>query len=153
MRMSNLRINSIMNNPSLCDGYGYRTVVFLQGCNLRCPGCQNPSTWDINKGFSVDVKDLANQLREKCLNKKLTISGGEPLLQADALKELLEELKDFDLCLYTGHELNEVPQEILRYLKYIKVGSFKKELKTSMKPFVGSTNQEFLEVKHNEKAK
>lgn len=142
-----------MNNPSLCDGYGYRTVVFLQGCNLRCPGCQNPSTWDINKGISVDVKDLAHHLREKCLNKKLTISGGEPLLQADALKELLEELKDFDLCLYTGHELNEVPQEILGYLKYIKVGSFKKDLKTSMKPFVGSTNQEFLEVKHNEKAK
>ena len=142
-----------MNNPSLCDGYGYRTVVFLQGCNLRCPGCQNPSTWDINKGISVDVKDLAHHLREKCLNKKLTISGGEPLLQAEALKELLEELKDFDLCLYTGHELNEVPQEILCYLKYIKVGSFKKELKTSMKPFVGSTNQEFLEVKHNEKAK
>ena len=142
-----------MNNPSLCDGYGYRTVVFLQGCNLRCPGCQNPSTWDINKGISVDVKDLAHHLREKCLNKKLTISGGEPLLQADALKDLLEELKDFDLCLYTGHELNEVPQEILGYLKYIKVGSFKKDLKTSMKPFVGSTNQEFLEVKHNEKAK
>ena len=142
-----------MNNPSLCDGYGYRTVVFLQGCNLRCPGCQNPSTWDINKGISVDVKDLAHHLREKCLNKKLTISGGEPLLQADALKELLEELKDFDLCLYTGHELNEVPQEILGYLKYIKVGSFKKDLKTSMKPFVGSTNQEFLEVKHNEKTK
>ena len=151
--MSNLRINSIMKNPSLCDGYGYRTVVFLQGCNLRCPGCQNPSTWDINKGISVDVKDLAHHLREKCLNKKLTISGGEPLLQADALKELLEELKDFDLCLYTGHELNEVPQEILGYLKYIKVGSFKKDLKTSMKPFVGSTNQEFLEVKHNEKTK
>ena len=151
--MSSVRINSIMNNPSLCDGYGYRTVVFLQGCNLRCPGCQNPSTWDINKGISVNVKDLAHLLRKKCLNKKLTISGGEPLLQADALKELLEELRDFDLCLYTGHELNEVPQEILRYLKYIKVGSFKKELKTSMKPFVGSTNQEFLEVKHNEKAK
>ena len=151
--MSNLRINSIMNNPSLCDGYGYRTVVFLQGCNLRCPGCQNVSTWDINKGILVDVKALAHQLREKCLNKKLTISGGEPLLQADALKELLEELKDFDLCSYPGHELNEVPQEILCYLKYIKVGSFKKELKTSMKPFVGSTNQEFLEVKHNEKTK
>ena len=84
--MGSLRINSIMNNPSLCDGYGYRTVLFLQGCNLRCPGCQNPSTWDINKGSLIDVKELAQQLREKCLNKKLTISGGEPLLQTDALK-------------------------------------------------------------------
>ena len=135
--MSNLRINSIMNNPSLCDGYGYRTVVFLQGCNLRCPGCQNPSTWDINKGISVDVKDLAHHLREKCLNKKLTISGGEPLLQAEALKELLEELK-------------EVPKEILKYLKYIKVGRFILEQRTSTKPFVGSTNQKFVRIHHEE---
>ena len=115
--MSNLRINSIMNNPSLCDGYGYRTVLFLQGCNLRCPGCQNPSTWDINKGTLIDVKELADILRIKCINKKLTISGGEPLLQQEALKDLLIELKDFDLCLYTGHEYNEVPKEILKYLK------------------------------------
>ena len=49
--------------------------------------------------------------------------------------------------------MNEVPEEILKYLKYIKVGSFKKELKTTMKPFVGSTNQEFMEVKHDEEAK
>ena len=142
-----------MNNPSLCDGYGYRTVIFLQGCNLRCPGCQNPSTWDTDKGILIEVKELAAILREKCINKKLTISGGEPLLQVNALKDLLEELKDFDLCLYTGHELDEVPQDILRYLKYIKVGSYKKELKTSMKAFVGSINQEFLEVRHDEESK
>ena len=151
--MSNLRINSIMNNPSLCDGYGYRTVLFLQGCNLRCPGCQNPSTWDINKGTLIDVKELADILRIKCISKKLTISGGEPLLQTESLLELLEELKDFDLCLYTGHELDEVPQEILRYLKYIKEKKKKKELKTTLKPFVGSTNQEFMEVKHDEETK
>jgi anaerobic ribonucleoside-triphosphate reductase activating protein len=142
-----------MNNPSLCDGYGYRTVLFLQGCNLRCPGCQNPSTWDESKGTLIDVKELASILREKCFNKKLTISGGEPLLQKDALLELLKELSDFDLCLYTGHELNEVPKEILKYLKYIKVGSFKQELRTSTKPFVGSKNQEFLEVNHNDQTK
>lgn len=151
--MSVIRINSIMNNPSLCDGYGYRTVLFLQGCNLRCPGCQNPSTWDIDKGTNIDVKELASILREKCFNKKLTISGGEPLLQKDALIELLQELKNFDLCLYTGHELSEVPEEVLKYLKYIKVGRFVRELKTSMKPFVGSTNQEFMEVKHDEESK
>ncbi len=144
--MGKIVVNSIMKNPSLCDGYGYRTVLFLQGCDLRCDGCQNPSTWDINNGKTYDIKELANELRSKCVNKKLTISGGEPLLQASALKELLEELKDFDLCLYTGHELNDVPKEILAYLKYIKVGPFKKEYKSTMKPFVGSTNQEFIEV-------
>ena len=144
--MGNIVINSIMQNPSLCDGYGYRTVLFLQGCDLHCEGCQNPSTWDINKGQVYTVKDLVNILREKCVNKKLTISGGEPLMQPEALLELVKELKDFDLCLYTGHELKDVPKEILAYLKYIKVGPFKKEYKSTMKPFVGSTNQEFIEV-------
>ena len=146
--MGYIYINSIMKNPSLCDGLGYRTVLFLQGCDLQCIGCQNKSTWDLTKGIKKDVKVLAQELREKCFNKELTISGGEPLMQAGALRELLEELKDFDLCLYTGHELNEVPQSILTYLKYIKVGRFVQELRTTTKPFVGSSNQRFMEVSH-----
>ena len=135
-----------MDNPSLCDGIGYRTVLFLQGCNLRCTGCQNQSTWDISKGIKTDVKELALKLREKCFNKKLTITGGEPLMQKGALLELLKELRDFDLCLYTGHELSEVPSEILAYLTFIKVGPFVQKLKTTTKPFVGSKNQEFMEM-------
>lgn len=148
--MGSIRINSIMNNPSLCDGYGYRTVVFLQGCNLHCPGCHNRSTWDINKGILIDVKELAAILKEKSLNKKITISGGEPLLQKEALVELLEELKDCNLCLYTGHEIEEVPEEILKYLKYIKVGRFILEERTSTTPFVGSKNQKFVRIHHEE---
>ncbi len=150
MVMSSLRINSIMKNPSLCDGFGYRTVIFLQGCNFHCPGCHNKSTWDTNKGTVIDVRDLAKLLRETVLNKKLTISGGEPLLQKEALLELLEELKDFDLCLYTGHELEEVPEEVLKYLKYIKVGRFVAEQRTSTTPFIGSKNQKFVRVNHEE---
>lgn len=151
--MSKLRVNSIMKNPSLCDGQGYRTVLFLQGCNLRCKGCQNKSTWDIEKGELVDSHDLALAIREQCVNKKLTISGGEPLLQTEELIDLLEELKDFDLCLYTGHQIQDVPESVLKYLKYIKVGPFIEELKTTTKPYVGSKNQEFMEVKHNETSK
>ena len=146
--MSYLRVNSIMKNPSLCDGFGYRTVVFLQGCNLHCPGCHNKSTWDINKGTLFEVKELANLLKEKAFNKKITISGGEPLLQKEALLELLKELKDFDLCLYTGHEIEEVPEDILKYLKYIKVGKFMLEERTSTTPFVGSKNQKFVRINH-----
>ena len=148
--MGYIYINSIMENPSLSDGLGYRTVLFLQGCDLQCIGCQNKSTWDLTKGIKKDVKVLAQELREKCFNKELTISGSEPLMQTGALRELLEELKDFDLCLYTGHELNEVPQSILTYLKYIKVGRFVQELRTTTKPFVGSSNQRFMEVSHND---
>ena len=74
--MSCLLINSIMENPSLCDGYGYRTVLLLQGCDIRCEGCQNRSTWDISKGKKVEVEKIALEIRTKCKNKKLTISGG-----------------------------------------------------------------------------
>ncbi len=146
--MAYLRINSIMKNPSLCDGHGYRTVVFLQGCDLHCPGCHNKSTWDPNKGTLMDVGDLAKLLREKAINKKVTISGGEPLLQKEAVLELLKELPDFDLCLYTGHEMEDVPFEMLKYLKYIKVGRFIQEERTSTTPFVGSKNQRFVRVFH-----
>ena len=146
--MAKIRINSIMKNPSLCDGYGYRTVVFLQGCDLRCPGCHNQRTWDMEKGVEMEVSELSSVIREACLNKKLTISGGEPLLQKEALEELLESLSDFDLCLYTGHELEDVPNSILRYLKYIKVGRFVLEKRTSTQPFIGSTNQRFMRVNH-----
>lgn len=150
--MNYLLINSIMHNPSLCDGYGYRAVLFLQGCDIRCKGCQNKSAWDINKGKKVEVKKLAEEIRRRCKNKKLTISGGEPLMQKEALVELLESLKDFDLCLYTGHDISDVPQGILKYLKYIKYGPFVERLKTTIKPFVGSENQVFTEVEHDEKA-
>ena len=107
-------------------------------------------SWDIEKGIPMEVSELAQILREQSINKKVTISGGEPLLQKDALLELLEELKDFDLCLYTGHEIEEVPEEILKYLKYIKVGRFILEERTSTTPFVGSKNQKFVRVHHEE---
>ena len=148
--MASLRINSIMKNPSLCDGYGYRTVIFLQGCDMHCPGCHNKSTWALDKGTVIDVHDLAKLIREKAINKKLTISGGEPLLQKDAVLELLKELSDFDLCLYTGREIEDVPEEMLKYLKYVKVGRFILEQRTSTTPFIGSTNQKFVRINHEE---
>ena len=148
--MSQIRINSIMKNPSLCDGPGYRTVVFLQGCNFHCEGCHNKSTWDTKKGTLIEVKELAQLLRDSVANKKVTISGGEPLLQKEALLELFEELKDFDLCLYTGYEIEDVSDDILKYLKYIKVGRFILNERTSTTPFIGSKNQKFVRIHHEE---
>lgn len=141
-------INSIMKNPSLCDGIGYRTVLFLQGCDLHCKGCHNQEAWDISKGIQVRVKELATELREKCKNKELTISGGEPLLQVDAVYELITLLSDFDICLYTGHDIREVPKKILDKIHYLKYGPYMEKLKTTTMPFIGSSNQVFTEINH-----
>lgn len=141
-------INSIMKNPSLCDGTGYRTVLFLQGCDLHCKGCHNKETWDIAKGIRITVAELADTLRKSCFNKELTISGGEPLMQADAVYELITLLYDFDICLYTGHDISEVPKKILDKIHYLKYGPYIEELKTTTTPFVGSINQVFTEISH-----
>ncbi len=140
--------NSIKENPSLVDGPGYRTVVFLQGCDLHCKNCQNQGTWSPESGHSVDVKDLAQLIREHSFNKKITISGGEPLLQKAALLELINELQGYNICLYTGHQIEDVSQEILNKIHYIKYGPFKESLKTSTMPFVGSSNQIFKAINH-----
>ena len=78
-------INSIKFNRSLVDGPGVRTVVFFQGCDLRCKGCQNKSTWDTKSGTEVEVAELATLLRKEVCNKKITFSGGEPLSQSEFL--------------------------------------------------------------------
>ena len=140
-------INSIKFNRSLVDGPGVRTVVFFQGCDLRCKGCQNPSTWEMKNGTEMTTDELVTILKKEVVNKKVTFSGGEPLMQADALIDVVKKLKDFDIAVYTGHELEKVPQELLDNITYIKTGSFKEEFKSTVKPYVGSTNQEFRRVK------
>lgn len=74
------------------DGPGIRFVVFLQGCPLRCLYCHNPDTWDTKGGskylFTPDEL-LAEVLRYKSFITKggVTVTGGEPLLQAEFVKE------------------------------------------------------------------
>jgi len=145
--MLKISYNSIMKNPSLCDGVGYRTVVFLQGCDIHCKHCQNQNTWDITKGHIVDVDELAELIKEIAYNNQITISGGEPLMQKEALSELLSLLDGYDICLYTGHDITEIPQDILDKVHYVKYGAYKEEFKTTVMPFVGSSNQVFMEIK------
>lgn len=144
-----MRINSIRYNHSVVDGPGIRTVLFMQGCDLHCKGCQNKSTWNINKGIEIDIDDLVNELNKKVFNKKITISGGEPLMQKEALIELINKLSNlgFDIALYTGHQKEDVPIILIEKIKYLKTGNFIQKLKTTIKPFVGSENQVFEEVK------
>lgn len=141
-----IHINSIDYRGSLVNGPGVRTLVFLQGCDICCEGCHNKITWKGDCGKTYDVAELADELYARLSNKKITITGGEPFFQQAAVLELVRLLHErgFNICLYTGSNFDEVPKEILTYLKYIKVGKFKKHLRCSTKPYIGSTNQEFI---------
>lgn len=84
----------------LVDGPGIRTVVFLNGCMLRCKYCHNPETWKL-KDNNYSVEDIVKKvLRSKPYFKNnggVTFSGGEPLIQYDFLVECCKELKKNDI--------------------------------------------------------
>lgn len=89
------RIHSIQSMGTL-DGPGVRFVIFTQGCPLRCKCCHNPDTWDIDGGKLYTPEALV----ERAVHFKeyfgqdggVTVSGGEPLLQAEFVSKL------FRLC-------------------------------------------------------
>ena len=142
-----LRVHALDLNGSASDGPGIRAVVFLQGCDRHCKGCHNKATWALNGGTKMTAVEIVERLASSPY-RRVTISGGEPLLQPKGVVALLRMLKEagFDICLYTGFSDGEVPLVIRKYLTYLKTGEFRLEEKTTLKPFVGSANQDFRHV-------
>ena len=144
-----LNLNSIDYSGSIVDGPGIRSIIFVQGCEQRCEDCHNPSTWEKTSGKLFDINQIVEEINNQCLNKKITISGGEPLLQYPAVLELVKKLEGFDIALYTGYDYEDVPKEILPYINYLKIGNFNKEKRTTLEPYIGSSNQEFIDLRGN----
>lgn len=109
----------------LVDGPGIRTVVFLNGCKLRCKYCHNPEMWHLDK-FNYTPKELADRiLRNKNYFKRnnggVTFSGGEPLLQSDFIIEVCKILKkeNINIALDTAGVGNGKYEEILKYIDLV----------------------------------
>lgn len=79
------------------DGPGIRTVFFLSGCPLRCLYCHNPETWQASTGQTITIDEvlkIANRNRNYYGEKGgITLSGGEPLMQAEFVDECFKALK------------------------------------------------------------
>ncbi len=90
------------------DGPGVRFVVFLQGCNLRCACCHNPDTWNGTEGKRFTAQEVVDKVvRYKEYfgqNGGITLSGGEPLLQAEFSHEVFRlcHSKGINTCLDTS---------------------------------------------------
>jgi pyruvate formate lyase activating enzyme len=77
------------------DGPGVRSVVFLSGCPLRCVYCHNPDTWERDGAEEWEHDALAEKLLHfypYIKNGGVTFSGGEPLLQAEFVREVAKLL-------------------------------------------------------------
>ncbi|MFI1771593.1 pyruvate formate-lyase-activating protein [Thalassobellus citreus] len=114
-----LRVHSI-ESFGTHDGPGIRMVIFLQGCKLKCLYCHNPDSIDTHGGSDYPIEELVEMaLKTKpYFGKKggVTVSGGEPLLQAKALIPFFKRLKEEGIHTNidtNGRILNHFSQELL----------------------------------------
>ena len=103
------------------DGPGVRAVVFMQGCPLRCACCHNPDTWDFNGGTEVTAEEIFVRIKrlKNYFGKSggVTVSGGEPLMQPEFIKELFTLCKNDGISTAidtSGCILNDSIKELLK---------------------------------------
>ena len=116
-------VNSI-ETFGLVDGPGIRTVIFLNGCSLRCKFCHNPETWVLGEKNYTPEEVVKKVLRNKPYFKNnggVTFSGGEPLLQYHFLLETVKLLKKENIHIVldtAGIGLGDY-KELLKYVDIV----------------------------------
>jgi anaerobic ribonucleoside-triphosphate reductase activating protein len=97
--------------PVTALGPGRRLGIWFQGCSIRCPGCISADTWGSGR-HRTSVAQLLDHIQPWLEQADgITISGGEPFDQPDALFELLTSLRtrpDMDILAYSGHRLERL---------------------------------------------
>lgn len=135
------------------EGPGNRACIWVQGCKIRCQGCFNHHSWDLDGGFTIDTEDLYNQIIMQQDIEGVTFLGGEPFLQAEPLTELGKQLKAKNLSIvtFTGYTLEYLCSlkdrhidDLLAITDLLIDGPYKQELRTFQKPWIGSSNQRYI---------
>ena len=117
------RIHSIETFGTV-DGPGIRFVLFLQGCYLQCKYCHNRDTWDLKGGELKSLDDILEKIKRyknymMLSGGGVTVTGGEPFLQAKFLIELFKKLKEEGIhtCIDTSG-IVAITDDIKELLKY-----------------------------------
>ena len=152
-----MRLAGLLHD-SIVDGPGLRYVVFTQGCPFQCPGCHNPESWDINAGTETPIDEIIKDMLSNPLTDGLTLSGGEPFIQAADCAGLAVAARDKGLSVwvYTGYtfeELNDKSKtdnairELLSLTDVLIDGKYINYERTLSKQWCGSKNQRVIDVK------
>ncbi len=135
------------------DGPGIRFVLFLQGCHLQCKYCHNRDTWDINGGEYKSVDEIVekiNRYKNYIIPSGggVTVTGGEPLIQASFVLELFKKLKENGIhtCVDTSgmFALTDGIKEVLKYTDLVLL-DIKHIDDEKCKELVGVSNKKELE--------
>lgn len=131
-------------------GPGKRWVLWVQGCTLACEGCWNVETWSRRRGQERTVSSLVEDIKANMEGLEgITVLGGEPLQQPDAVLSLMQQAKELGLTvmLYTGyepHEYTPVMQACHDASDLLIGGRYVAEQRDPSLRWRGSTNQSFI---------
>ena len=130
------------------EGPGKRFALWVQGCTLGCPDCCNPEMWSKKGGETISVDELYKKiLTVSDKIEGVSLLGGEPFEQDRALSILARKIRDKGLTVmvYSGYDLKEIKDmksELLEHVDVLVAGRYVKELHTTKRRWIGSTNQE-----------
>ena len=152
-----IRISGTVND-SIVDGPGLRFTVFTQGCPHHCEGCHNPQTWNIRGGETKEIAWIIEQIKKNPLLSGVTLSGGEPFMQADACAKIAESAHGIGLNVwtYTGFTWERIEKffdslpsfkRLLEETDVLVDGPFMKDQKSLELLYRGSRNQRLIDVK------
>lgn len=102
---------SRLHFPVTTLGPGRRLGIWLQGCSIQCPGCISVDTWSTKQGLTTTGEVVQALLPWLPNAEGITISGGEPFDQPEALAALLLDLRRLspvDILLYSGYSFDEL---------------------------------------------
>lgn len=141
-------------------GPGQRYALWLQGCKKRCSGCVFPEGQALDKGGEwLSVEKIWQEINAVNNLTGITISGGEPFLQAQALAKLVDIVRKnstLDIMIYSGYTLDELKSRndaainfLLANIDILIDGEYLEELNTNS-IYRGSDNQQihFLSPKY-----
>jgi anaerobic ribonucleoside-triphosphate reductase activating protein len=153
---------------SVVDGPGFRYVVFVQGCDFRCPGCHNQRLQTVGGGRPVTVGELLGEITENPLLDGITLSGGDPFTQAEACAILAEEVRALGLSVmtFTGYLWEELRaaaglagggngfvragwRRLIEATDILVEGPFIQALRDIDLRFRGSSNQRLIDVRRS----
>ena len=133
-------------------GPGQRIGLWLSGCDRKCAGCSNPELWAQRENQRIDVSRLTALIHRLSLDRRvdgMTITGGEPMAQAEELSAFLSRVTDItdDILIYTGYTLEELRlmhdpavEDVLHRVAVLIDGDYRAELNDGSR-LRGSSNQ------------
>lgn len=146
---------------SIVDGPGYRLAVFVQGCPHACPGCHNPGTHDFAGGYDGNTDEIIARMGKNPLVRGVTLTGGEPMMQPEALCEIAcaAREKGLNIWCYTGFTLEALLKENrpdrMRLLENIDVlvdGPYIARERSLDLLYRGSANQRLIDMNATRRA-